>query len=60
LRRKRTTQINTNTTEVTQIQNYISADRIAVTDLEYDTYGNLKKLIGASNYKGQRMSIDYA
>jgi len=59
LRRKRATTINSTTAEVTQIRNYSAADKIGITDIEYDVYGNLKKLTGASNYKGQRMTLDY-
>ena len=59
LRRKRATQINATTAEITQIQNYIATDKVAVTDIGYDTYGNLLKITGATNYKGQRMTLDY-
>lgn len=59
LRRKRATTINTTTAEVTQIKNYASADKIAITDIAYDTYGNLQKITGPSNHKGQRMTLEY-
>ena len=59
LRRKRATSINTTTAEVTQIKNYSAADKIALTDIGYDTYGNLQKITGPANYKGQRMTLDY-
>jgi RHS repeat-associated protein len=59
LRRKRTTSINTTTAEVTQIKNYSAADKIAVTDIGYDTYGNLQKITGPANYKDQRMTLEY-
>ncbi|MDQ6469892.1 SpvB/TcaC N-terminal domain-containing protein [Flavobacterium sp. LHD-80] len=59
LRRKRATTINTTTAEVTQIKNYASADKIAVTDIEYDGYGNLQKITGPSNHKDQRMTLEY-
>ncbi|MEO6174498.1 MAG: SpvB/TcaC N-terminal domain-containing protein [Flavobacterium circumlabens] len=59
LRRKRTTTINAATAEVTQIRNYSTADKIAVTDIIYDTYGNLQKITGPVNHKGQRMTLDY-
>ncbi|MEN2402529.1 SpvB/TcaC N-terminal domain-containing protein [Flavobacterium sp. MC2016-06] len=59
LRRKRATTINTTTAEVTQIKNYSAADKIALTDIVYDTYGNLQKITGPVNYKGQRMTLEY-
>ncbi|SHM04036.1 RHS repeat-associated core domain-containing protein [Flavobacterium saccharophilum] len=60
LRRKRATTINTTTAEVIQIKNYSAADKIALTDITYDTYGNLQKITGPANYKGQRMTLEYA
>lgn len=60
LRRKRATIINTSTAEVTQIKNYIAADKIAITDIVYDIYGNLQKITGASNHKAQRMTLEYS
>ncbi|MFQ6602988.1 SpvB/TcaC N-terminal domain-containing protein [Flavobacterium sp. C3NV] len=59
LRRKRATTINTTTAEVTQIKNYSAADKIALTDIAFDTYGNLQKITGPANHKGQRMTLDY-
>ncbi|MBF4487524.1 SpvB/TcaC N-terminal domain-containing protein [Flavobacterium sp. CSZ] len=59
LRRKRATTIDTKTAEVTQIKNYSAADKIALTDIAYDTYGNLQKITGPTNHKGQRMTLDY-
>ncbi|OXB11850.1 RHS repeat domain-containing protein, partial [Flavobacterium reichenbachii] len=59
LKRKRAATINTTTAQVTQIKNYASADKIAVTDIAYDTYGNLQKITGPVNYKGQRMTLEY-
>lgn len=59
LRRKRATTINTKTAEVTKIKNYIATDKIAVTDIAYDTYGNLQKITGPENYKKQRMTLEY-
>nr|WP_244533936.1 RHS repeat-associated core domain-containing protein [Flavobacterium micromati] len=59
LRRKRATTINTTTAEVTQIKNYTAADKIALTDIVYDAYGNLQKITAAANYKDQRMTMDY-
>lgn len=59
LRRKRATTINTTTAEVTQIKNYASADKIAITDIAYDTYGNLQKITGPANHKAQRMTLEY-
>ncbi|MCK8141822.1 polymorphic toxin type 33 domain-containing protein [Flavobacterium sp. I-SCBP12n] len=59
LRRKRATTINTTTAEVTQIKNYSAADKIAITDIAYDAYGNLQKITGPANYKDQRMTMNY-
>jgi RHS repeat-associated protein len=59
LRRKRATTINTTTAEVTQIKNYVAADKAALTDIAYDTYGNIEKITGPSNYNSQRMTLEY-
>ncbi len=59
LKRKRATEINTSTAEVTQIKNYSAADKIAVTDIAYDIYGNLQKITGPANHKAQRMTLEY-
>ncbi|MFD2940274.1 SpvB/TcaC N-terminal domain-containing protein [Flavobacterium notoginsengisoli] len=59
LRRKRTAAVNPATAEVTQISNYSAADKIAVTDIAYDTYGNIEKITGPVNHKGQRMTLEY-
>ncbi|MFD1602133.1 SpvB/TcaC N-terminal domain-containing protein [Flavobacterium artemisiae] len=59
LRRKRATTIDTKTAEVTQIKNYAASDKIAITDIEYDTYGNLQKITGPKNHKDQRMTLEY-
>lgn len=59
LKRKRATEINSTTTEVTQIKNYIAADKIAITDIAYDAYGNLQKITGPANHKAQRMTLEY-
>ncbi|OCB72868.1 hypothetical protein LPBF_11330, partial [Flavobacterium crassostreae] len=60
LRRKRATTINPTTAEVTQIKNYSAADKIALTDIGYDSYGNLQKITGPANYKDQRMTLEYS
>lgn len=59
LRRKRTAAVNPATAEVTQISNYSAANKIAVTDIAYDTYGNIEKITGPVNHKGQRMTLEY-
>jgi RHS repeat-associated protein len=59
LKRKRATIINPTTAEVTQIKNYSAADKIAITDIAYDTYGNLQKITGPANHKAQRMTLEY-
>jgi RHS repeat-associated protein len=59
LRRKRVTEIKATTADVTQIRNYSAADKIAITDFIYDAYGNLQKITGPENHKGQRMTLDY-
>ncbi|ELM3645267.1 hypothetical protein ACRZOL_002544, partial [Flavobacterium psychrophilum] len=33
--------------------------QVAITDIEYDIYGNLKKITAPTNYKGQRASLEY-
>ncbi|MET3012118.1 SpvB/TcaC N-terminal domain-containing protein, partial [Flavobacterium psychrophilum] len=59
LKRKRTTTLNTATAEVTQCKMYANANQVAITDIEYDIYGNLKKITAPTNYKGQRASLEY-
>ncbi|WP_423740205.1 SpvB/TcaC N-terminal domain-containing protein [Flavobacterium columnare] len=59
LKRKRATQINPATAEVTQFKMYASNDKVAITDIVYDTYGNIIKITGAPNYKNQRAQITY-
>ncbi|HEY1193218.1 SpvB/TcaC N-terminal domain-containing protein [Flavobacterium sp.] len=59
LKRKRATTINTTTAEVTQIKNYAAADKVAITDIAYDAYGNMQKITGPENHKAQRMTLEY-
>ncbi|WP_018676022.1 SpvB/TcaC N-terminal domain-containing protein, partial [Riemerella columbina] len=57
--RKREASINTATGEVVQIRNYMEASKYATTDLAYDDYGNLSKVTGAENHKGERATLQY-
>jgi RHS repeat-associated protein len=57
--RRRESTIDTQTGDVTQIRQYLQDGSAAVTDLGYDAYGNLIKVTGASNAKGQRFQGNY-
>ena len=58
LRRKRETKINPTTAEVVEIANYVATDQKAITNFEYDPFGNIKKVTAPANYKNQRATID--
>jgi RHS repeat-associated protein len=57
--RRRESTIDAQTGDITQIRQYLQNGSAAVTDLEYDNYGNLVKITGAANAKGQRMRQEY-
>lgn len=57
--RERQSTIDPNTGNITQIKQYLSQDEVAIHDMEYDEYGNLKKITRPANAKGQRLSFDY-
>ena len=57
--RKRATDIDTNTGNVTQIRKFLENGNIAVSDMEYDQYGNITKMIRPENQNGERMFLAY-
>jgi RHS repeat-associated protein len=57
--RKRESTIDTQTGDVTQIRAYLKDGTAAVNDMGYDGYGNLIKVTGPANTKGQRFRQDY-
>jgi RHS repeat-associated protein len=57
--RKREADIDANTGNVTQIRQFLEDETKAVSDMEYDAFGNLKKIIKPSNHKNERLNIDY-
>ncbi|SFM90299.1 RHS repeat-associated core domain-containing protein [Chitinophaga sp. YR627] len=44
---------------VTQIRLYQTEDSVATYDMEYDSYGNMRKITRPENYKKQRMWFSY-
>jgi RHS repeat-associated protein len=57
--RRRESTIDTQTGDVKQIRQYLQNGSASVTDIVYDVYGNLIKITGAANSKGQRMQQEY-
>jgi RHS repeat-associated protein len=57
--RKRESDIDRATGDVTRIRQYASTDNAAIFDMEYDTYGNLKKITQPENAAGQRMWLQF-
>ena len=57
--RKRESVIDPNTGNVKQIKQFLNDTEISIHDLEYDTYGNLRKITRPKNAKDQRLSFDY-
>jgi RHS repeat-associated protein len=58
IKRKRTTLID-NTGNITRIQQFLADGTSAVTDMQYDSYGNLSKITRPANYKNERMWYAY-
>ncbi len=57
--RKRESVIDVNTGDVKQIKQFLSDTEVSIHDMEYDEYGNLKKITRPKNAKDQRLSFDY-
>lgn len=57
--RRREATLDEQTGDIKQIRQFMDADQVAVHDMEYDGYGNLKKVIRPSNAKGQRLTMEY-
>ncbi|MDM8564425.1 SpvB/TcaC N-terminal domain-containing protein [Candidatus Halobeggiatoa sp. HSG11] len=57
--RRREANIESGTGNMKQVRIYLEDGQAVVTDLDYDQYGNIKKLTGPANYKGQRYSLAY-
>jgi RHS repeat-associated protein len=58
VKRKRTTEVN-DEGDIIRIRQYLADGTAAVTDMEYDDYGNLLKLTQPANYNGQRLWYSY-
>jgi RHS repeat-associated protein len=58
VKRKRTTTYNAGGAPI-KMQSFLADGTAAVTDLEYDAYGNITTLTKPANYKNQRMSYTY-
>ncbi len=54
LMRQRSSQIDCNTGDITQVSRFLANGQAAVTDLGYDAYGNLTRVTGPANASGQR------
>ncbi|MEO8235529.1 MAG: RHS repeat-associated core domain-containing protein, partial [Flavobacterium sp.] len=57
--RERSTLVNTTNGNITQVNAKIDATNNAVTNLDYDTYGNLRNIIYPPNYVGNSMTYNY-
>ncbi len=58
VKRKRTTNID-DKGHVIQINQFLADGTSAKYNLEYDTYGNMVKMLRPANYKGERMFYSY-
>jgi RHS repeat-associated protein len=58
LKRRRVTTIDPQG-DITQIQQFLADGTAAITNMEYDGYGNMTKLINPANHKNQRMVYSY-
>ncbi len=59
VRESKVSALTTNDKSVATIEMKLNATDYAVTDLEYDTYGNVTKVTGAENSTGQRAYTTY-
>ena len=60
LKRHRITEVlNSNTGDITKIKAWINGTDFSETNMTYDTYGNLKKIIYPQNASGQSMFYEY-
>lgn len=57
--RKREATIDASTGDVKQVRQYLADGQAATADIEYDVYGNILKMIGPMNAKGQRYTLSY-
>lgn len=57
--RERTTLANDMTGMITQVSVKLNNSQSAITDLTYDGFGNIRKIIYPENENGERYSIDY-
>ncbi|RZJ90754.1 MAG: hypothetical protein EOO20_07200, partial [Chryseobacterium sp.] len=57
--RERTTLANDVTGMIMQVSVKLNNSQSAITDLAYDTFGNVKNIIYPENENGERYSIDY-
>lgn len=59
LLRQRTTKVELTKGQVTQMATKLNTTEDAITDFEYDSYGNIKKVTLPANETGQRMDYNY-
>jgi RHS repeat-associated protein len=57
--RKREAVIDDNTGNLTRIRQFLNDEEVAEYDMEYDEFGNLKKITRPKNSTGQRLSFEY-
>ncbi len=57
--RRREAIFESGTGNLTQVSIYFADGRAATSNIDYDTYGNISRLTGPMNYKGQRYSLSY-
>ena len=57
--RKREADIDQNTGKVIQIRQFLEDESVAIHDMTYDNYGNLKTITRPSNSADQRLSFEY-
>ena len=57
--RKRQTDIDNNTGNVTQIRKYLEGGSASIYDMDYDAFGNISKMTRPENGAGERLFYDY-
>lgn len=57
--RKRESVVDPATGDMTRIKQYLTDSEVAVYDMTYDAYGNLKTITRPKNAKDQRMKFEY-
>jgi RHS repeat-associated protein len=57
--RRRESELELGTGNIKQFRQYLAGGEAAITDFEHDQYGNVIRLTGPANHKGQRYSLVY-